>query len=67
LNEKFLYYGILAVGLLLVLISSILFNACMKHNYRKAGLKMSQNDERVVPTGPPDEIEDGFSQYETFD
>jgi hypothetical protein len=39
----------------------------MKHNYRKAGLKMSQNDERVVPTGPPDEIEDGFSQYETID
>ena len=28
---------------------------------------MSQNDERVVPTGPPDEIEDGFSQYETID
>ena len=28
---------------------------------------MSQNDERVVPTGPPDEIEDVFSQYETID
>ena len=67
LNEKFLYYGILAVGLVLVLISSILFNACMKHKYKKAGLKMSQNDERVVPTGPPHEIEDVFSQYETID
>ena len=67
MNEKFLYYGILAVGLVLVLISSILFNACMNHKYRKAGLKMSQNDERVVPTGPPDEIEDVFSQYETID
>jgi hypothetical protein len=67
LNEKFLYYGILAVGPVLVLISSILFNACMNHKHRKAGLKMSQNDERVVPTGPPDEIEDGFSQYETID
>ena len=28
---------------------------------------MSQNDERVVPTGPPDEIEVVFSQYETID
>jgi uncharacterized protein YdcH (DUF465 family) len=62
-----LYYGILAVGLVLVLISSILFNACMNHKYRKAGLKMSQNDERDVPTGPPHEIEDVFSQYETID
>jgi hypothetical protein len=67
LNEKCLYYGILAVGLVLVLISSILFNACMNHKYRKPGLKMSQNDERVVPTGPADEIEDVFSQYETID
>jgi hypothetical protein len=24
-------------------------------------------DERVVPTGPPHEIEDVFSQYETID
>ena len=39
----------------------------MNHKYRKAGLKMSQNDERVLPTGPPDEIEDVFSQYETID
>ena len=67
LNERFLYYGILAVGFVLVLISSILCNACMNHRYRKAGLKMSQNDERVVPTGPPVEIEDVFSQYETID
>ena len=67
MNEQFLYYGILAVGLVLVLILSILFNACMNHKYRKAGLKMSQNDERVVPTGPPDEIEDVISQYETID
>jgi hypothetical protein len=28
---------------------------------------ISQNDERVVPTGPPHEIEDVFSQYETID
>ena len=28
---------------------------------------MSQNDERVVTTGPPDEIEDVISQYETID
>jgi hypothetical protein len=29
LSEMILYYGILAVGLVLVLISSILFNACV--------------------------------------
>jgi len=67
LNEKFLYYGILAVGFVLVLISSILFNVCINHKCKKAGLKISQNDERVVPTGPPHEIEDVFSQYETID
>jgi hypothetical protein len=67
LNEKFLYYGILAVGLVLVLISSILCNVCINHKCKKAGLKISQNDERVVPTGPPHEIEDVFSQYETID
>jgi len=67
LNEKFLHYGILAVGFVLLLISSILCNVCINHKCKKAGLKISQNDERVVPTGPPDEIEDGFSQYETID
>ena len=67
LNEKFLYYGILAVGLVLVLISSILCNVCINHKCKKAGLKISQNDERVVPTGLTLEIEDIFSQYETID
>ena len=67
LNERFLYYGILAVGLVLVLISSILFNVCINHKCKKEGLKISQDDERVVPTGPPHEIEDVFSQYETID
>jgi hypothetical protein len=67
LNEKFLYYGILAVGLVLVLISSILFNACINHKCKKEGLNISQNDEIVVPTGPPHGIEDVFSQYETID
>ena len=51
----------------LVLISSILFKACINHRCKKAGLKISQNDERVVPTGPTHEIEDVFSQYETID
>jgi hypothetical protein len=37
------------------------------HKCKKADLKISQNDERVVPTGPPHEIEDVFSQYETID
>jgi hypothetical protein len=60
LSEKFLYYGILAVGLVLVLISSILCNVCINHKCKKADLKISQNDERVVPTGPPHEIEDVF-------
>jgi hypothetical protein len=67
LNEKFLYYGILAVGLVLVLISSILCNVCINHKCKKEGLKISQNDERVVPTEPPHEIEDVFPQYETID
>ena len=67
LNEKFLHYGILAVGFVLLLISSILCNVCINHKCKKAGLKISQNDERVVPTGPPHEIEDVFSQYETID
>jgi hypothetical protein len=67
LSEKVLYYGILAVGLVLVLISSILCNVCINHKCKKADLKISQNDERVVPTGPPHEIEDVFSQYETID
>jgi hypothetical protein len=62
-----LYYGILAVGLVLVLISSILCNVCINHKCKKAGLKISQNDERVVLTGPTHEIEDVFSQYETID
>ena len=39
----------------------------MNHKYRKAGLKISQNDERVVPTGLTHDIEDVFSQYETID
>ena len=64
LNEMILYYGILAVGLVLVLISSILFNACINHKCKKEGLNISQDDERVVPTGPPHGIEDVFSQYE---
>jgi hypothetical protein len=67
LNELILYYGILAVGLVLVLISSILFNACINHKCKKEGLNISQDDERVVPTGPPHGIEDVFSQYETID
>ena len=67
MNEKFLYYGILAVGLVLVLISSILCNVCINHKCKKASLKISQNDERVVPTEPPHEIEDVFPQYETID
>ena len=66
-SEKFLYYGIVSGGLVLVLISSILCNVCINHKCKKAGLKISQNDERVVPTGPPHEIEDVFSQYETID
>jgi hypothetical protein len=57
----------LAVGLVLVLISSILFNVCINHKCKKAGIKISQNDERVVLTGPTHEIEDVFSQYETID
>ena len=57
----------LAVWLVLVLISSILCNVCINYKCKKAGLKISQNDERVVPTGPPHEIEDVFSQYETID
>ena len=67
MNEKILYYGILAVGLVLVLISSILCNVCINHKCKKAGVKISQNDERVVPTGLTHEIEDVFSQYETID
>jgi hypothetical protein len=39
---------------------------CINHKCKKAGLKISQNDERVVPTGPTHEIEDVFSQYETM-
>ena len=39
----------------------------MNHKCKKEGLKISQDDERVVPTGPPHEIEDVFSQYETTD
>jgi hypothetical protein len=35
-----LYYGILAVGLVLVLISSILFNVCINHKCKKEGLKI---------------------------
>jgi hypothetical protein len=62
-----LYYGILAVGFVLVLISSILCNVCINHKCKKVGVKISQNDERVVPTGPTHEIEDVFSQYETID
>jgi hypothetical protein len=62
-----LYYSIFAVGLVLVLISSILFNVCINHKCKKAGIKISQNDERVVLTGPTHEIEDVFSQYETID
>ena len=57
----------MAVGLVLVLISSILFNVCINHKCKKAGIKISQNDERVVLTGPTHEIEDVFSQYETID
>jgi hypothetical protein len=57
----------LAVGFVLGLILSILFNVCINHKCKKEGLKISQNDERVVPTGPPHEIEDIFSQYETID
>jgi hypothetical protein len=58
---------ILAVGLVLVLISTFLFNVCINHQCKKEGLKISQNDERVVPTGPPHEIEDVFAQYETIE
>ena len=57
----------MAVGLGLVLISSILCNVCINHKCKKVGVKISQNDERVVPTGPTHEIEDVFSQYETID
>jgi hypothetical protein len=49
------------LGLVLVLISSILCNVCINHKCKKADLKISQNDERVVPTEPPHEIEDVFS------
>ena len=57
----------MAVGFVLVLISSILCNVCINHKCKKAGLKISQSDERVVPTGPTHEIEDIFSRYETID
>ena len=50
----------LAVWLVLVLISSILCNVCINHKCKKAGLKISQNDERVVPTGPPHELKMSF-------
>ena len=67
MNEKFLHYGILAVGFVLLLISTIFCDVCINHKCKKAGLNISQNDERVVPTGPPHEIEDIFSQYEIID
>jgi hypothetical protein len=45
----------------------LLTEVCINHQCKKEGLKISQNDERVVPTGPPHEIEDVFAQYETIE
>jgi hypothetical protein len=43
------------------------YSVCINHKCKKAGLKISHNDERIVPTGPTQEIEDVCSQYETID